>query len=442
MKIFKTRKKTIIIALLAILIIAAVSGVIKALKSYNNLEPYIRQQIEATIKYVPGALVSYPFKAKTSDDVLTAKEKAGGFIKGVCHANDNYEQIKNAGIEWNRADIPFPFDSDGNIRQDYINFKERMQRFADNGINIMAVTPYPGSYIDYGVDPRLPENEDRIKEIAVFMITDLQGAVGALQISNELFAPRFKYPMTSEEAVRFIGITLESVYPVRGDILVGYNTAGPQMDQHMMLKPYLEYCDYVGVDIYVGCFFEFANWMSMYDWVLASLWSYTGKPLILCEFGYISGGERKTEDEKQAILERYGVSSEREARENIEAFIKKLPENMRGRIEREASGDLGRFIFNPEFSNHLYAELPPKVVAKGYPHTPEGQAKFYTDIIERLAKKEYLIGAFAYCYSDSASCYYCGQPDCPVETKWGLVTEYGVEKPSYYAVREAFDKIK
>ena len=407
-----------------------------ALPQYRKLELQVREQIEALVKHMPLALASYPFKAKTSDGVGAAKSKAGGFIKGICHPNDDYEQIKGAGIEWDRADVPFPFDAHGGVRSEYTQWKRRMERFAANGIRIMAVTPYPSAFIRYGADPRLPENEDRVKEIAAFLMEDLRDLIGAMQISNELFVPRFKHPLTSEEAVRFIAIQLEAVYPIRGDVIVGYNTAGPQMDQHAMLKPYLKYCDYVGVDIYIGCFFETGNWMWFYDMTLNTLWSYTGKPVILCEFGYISGGAPKTEAERQAVLERYGAPSEGEARADIEAFVGKMPQKMRDDVRRDSSGDLGEFVFNSEFTNHLYMEMPENVMVKGYPHTPEGQAKFYADIFPRLVAKPYLIGAFVYCYSDSPACYYCGQADCPVETKWGLVTAAGKEKPSYYAVRD------
>jgi hypothetical protein len=427
---------------ITVLILIIVFLTIFGVRSYQRTDPQVREQVEALVKHLPGALLSYPFKAKTSGAVEIAKAKTGGFIKGICHPNDEYEQIKGAGIEWDRADIPFPFDENGNIRQSYVQWKERMGRFVENGIRIMAVTPYPRDYIEFGVDPRLPGNEDRVKEIAVFLIHDLQGLIGAMQISNELYAPRFKYPMTSEEVINFIRMNLEAVYPIRGNVLVGYNTAGPQMDQHAALKPYLKYCDYVGVDIYIGCFFELGNWMWFYDMTLNALWSYTGKPIILCEFGYISGGAPKTVAEKKAILEQYGASSEKEARSNITAFVGNMPEKMRYNISREASGDLGDFVFNSEFTNHLYMELPEKVVVEGYPHTPEGQALFYTDIFPRLVKKDYLIGTFVYCYSDSSACYYCGQPDCPIETRWGLVTVDGHEKPSYYAVRDMWAETK
>jgi hypothetical protein len=428
-------RKAIKIIRLSILAILGIGLAILAIM-VNRLEKSAKDQILASIKNIPASLVSYQFKAKTSEEVSIAMGKAGGFIKGICHPTQNYEQIKGAGIEWNRSDIPFPFEADGSTRQSYLDYKEKMKGYVYSGIKIMAVTPYPYDYIEFGVDPRLPENEARVKEIAEFLITDLQGLIGAMQITNELGVPRFALPLTTEEAMHFLGISLEAVYPLRGDVLVGYNTAGPQADHHELMKPYLQYCDYVGVDIYIGCFASVGNFLSAFDLVLDYLWSCTGKPIILCEFGYIGEGAPKTPEEKRAVLQRYGASSEDEARKDIEAFTARLPERMRNQVYNNASGDWGNFLFYSDFKYHTYAEMPANVVIKKYPHTPEGQAEFYRAILPRLAAKPYLIGAFIYSYADSERCYICGQEECPIETKWGLTTVDGKEKPSYYAVAE------
>lgn len=403
-----------------------------------GLEEFVYKQFGPSLAYIPSSLLSYPFKPKMSEEVSISGQKAGGFIKGVCHANTNYEQIKAAGIEWNRCDIPFPFDASGNLRESYTQFKEELKGYAKNGIKIMAVTPYPDAFIEHGVDPRLPENERRVKEIAVFLLQDLQGLVGALQISNELGIPRFVLPLTTKEAVRFMGLQLAAIHPLRRNVLIGYNTAGPQVDIHLLMRPYHRYCDYVGIDVYIGCFTSWGNHLWMYDALLAYLWSFTGKPLILCEFGYIGGGSPKTAEEKQAILKRYGASSEEEVRKNPQDFTARLPSKMQDYVRRNASGDWGNFLFNSDFREHLYAELPEKNVIAAYPHTPEGQADFYRAILPRLMRKPYLLGAFIYCYGDSSRCYVCGQEDCPVETRWGLTTVNGQEKPAYDAVRHSF----
>jgi hypothetical protein len=307
-------------------------------------------------------------------------------------------------------------------------------------MKIMAVTPYPREFSANGIDPRLPENEAKVKEIAVFLARDLQGLVGALQVTNEMGIPRFTLPLVMEEAARFIGIQLEAIYPVRGNVLVGYNSAGPQVDLHLMLRPYHKFCDYVGIDIYIGCFTPIGNYIWMYDIMLSYLWSFTGKPLILCEFGYIGDGSPRTEEQKRAILMRYGASSEAEARANIQDFVNRLPQKMQDYVRRNASGDWGDFLFISDFREHLYAELPVQNVIPEYPHTPEGQGEFYRVILPRLMQKPYLLGAFIYCYSDSPRCYVCGQEDCPIETRWGLVTMEGKPKPAYEEVRKAWKR--
>ncbi len=78
----------------------------------------------------------------------------------------------------------------------------------------------------------------------------------------------------------------------------------------------------------------------------------------------------------------------------------------------------------------------------GMPHTPEGQAKFFSKVIERLYKLPFMCGTIIYCYTDFDRCGYCGQSDCPTETLWGLVDRNGTPKPSYHAVKKAFEKCR
>jgi len=409
------------------------------------MESFVKDQLIATLKYAPFHWAASYFKKGASPAAEEAKRKAGGFMKGVCHPSENYAQITGAGIEWNRADIAFPFDKDGSIRQEYLDWKEKVRRYQENGVRIMAVTPYPRTFIEYGIDPRLPENEARVREIAVFLLNDLRGIAEVYQITNEMGLPQFMKPLTIQEAVRFIGIQLEAMYPHRGDILLGYNSSGPQADLHSLMRPWHKYCDYVGIDIYLGCFVAAGNWMYMFDALMRYLWSMTGKPILLAEFGYISGGAPKTPEEKRAILQRYGVSSEAEAREKLDMFmenIRKVNETLWKRANKLASGNPADLLFNTMERNHFYSELPKGVVIKKYPHTPEGQADFYRDIFPRLAKLPFVLGAFIYNWKDGEKCGYCGQSDCPQETRWGLVDTQYREKPSYYAVRDALAKIK
>ena len=409
------------------------------------MEAFINDMLKSTVKYLPAHLCASYFKKRSSPEISQVKSRAGGFLKGVCHPSRNYEQIKGAGFEWFRSDIPFPFDKEGNVRQNYLDWKEAVRGFAENGLRTFAVTPYPKEFLAAGIDPRLPEDEARVRETAVFLLEDLRGLVDAFQITNEMGVPRFTNPLTMEQAVRFIGIQLEAMHPHRGDIIIGYNAVMIQCDLHARMRPWLKYCDYVGIDIYVGCFAPVANWPYTFDMMLRYLWSMTRKPVILTEFGYISGGAPKTPEEKQAILERYGVSGEKEARENLGAFMERIKEvspQIWNYTTRNASGDYADFIFQLDFCNHFYSELPARTVIKKYPHTPDGQAAFYAEILPRIAKLPFLIGAFVYCWKDSERCYVCGQDDCPTETRWGIVDMQHNEKPAYYAVRDALANIR
>lgn len=387
-------------------------------------------------------IVSNPF-AYLDKEITVVEEKIGGFMKGVCHAEPQYDLLNEGNIEWYRDDIPFPYDENGNISKSYIVWKIKAQRYVKNGVRIFGITPYPDDYIEYGLDPRDPANREAIQDIARFYVEDLKGIVGAFQITNEMGIDRFTLPLTLDEAADFIGMQLEAMYPVRGDIIIGYNLGGLSIATlPFKMMDYHKYCDYVGVDMYLGCFEPVLKKPEQMITILNFVRKVTGKPIILCEFGYIGLGEPKSEEERTAILQQYGYNSEAEARADINNFINKLPEDMKEEIIEDygdrSDEEKGDLIFDGEYSNHLYCELQDGFGLYDYEHTPEGQAAFFADIIPELRDLDYLVGMCVYCWQDSGDCYVCGQADCPVETKWGLVDYEGNPKPSYYAVKEAY----
>lgn len=407
------------------------------------MEKSITDQIVPTLKNLPVSVIKSYFKKSCSSDVIACKTRTGGFVKGVCHPNGNYEQLKKANLGWIRIDIPYPFDDNGDISKSYEDFRIKVSEYKKNGIKVMAVTPYPYTFIEHGLDPRLTENEEKICSVARFIVTDLRDSVGIFQITNEMGIPRFTIPLTMDEAARFIGIQAKAVFNLKGNSLVGYNCAGPQVDLHEKLKPFMNYMDYVGLDLYLGCFMNITCFMNLFDSVLRFVWEFTGKPVLMCEFGYMSGGAPKTAEERSEILARYGASSEKDAAAHIRSFVDNFPDTMKEYVRRCSPDESHQadYIFKSDFRNHFYCELPSTCLIPGYPHTPGGQADFYRDVFKRFAKLDFLIGAFIYCYSDSDRCYVCGQADCPTETRWGLVDCDGNEKPAYYAVRDALASI-
>lgn len=406
------------------------------------MEQFVIDQIKSGLKYLPTNLAKSFFIPDSNEQTEKMRKN---FIRGVCHPRGDHKQITDANIEWIRTDIPFPFEKDGSISQSYINYKEEAKKFQQDGIKVMAVTPYPKDFIEHGADIRKADGEKKIQEIARFMIRDLQGVVSGLQITNEMGMPRFTKPLEMKDAAKFIGVQLKEMYYLRGDIIIGYNSAGPAANLNELMQPYYQYCDYIGIDIYIGCFYGVGGFMWMFDALFRYLWAMTGKPIVLQEFGYISGGHTKTPKQRNELLQRYGAKNKKDAKKNIEKFVDNLPPVLSEHTKYICDGDKNRyynFLFKSDMRDHLYCELQLPTRIPGYEHTPEGQGKFYTDIIERLYNQKYVAGMFIYCYQDSDKCYVCGQSDCPVETRWGLVDADLKPKPSYYAVQKGFGKIK
>ena len=78
-------------------------------------------------------IVATPF-ARFDNEVVVAEEKVDGFMKGVCHAEPDYELLQEGNIEWFRDDIPFPFDKKGRPSKSYLSWKKEIKEYVANGI--------------------------------------------------------------------------------------------------------------------------------------------------------------------------------------------------------------------------------------------------------------------------------------------------------------------
>ena len=378
-------------------------------------------------------------------------EKAGGYIYGVCWPTEYYKRLKDVGLGWVRFDIPYPYDTNGNLRAEYTAFKKKAKGYTDNKIKVMAITPYPKDFVNIGgFDPIDSANIQRTQEIAVFLINDLRNVVAGIQISNELDHPTHKKPFTTlEQAVKFIGIQAEALNAVKGDLIVGYNTCSLNKNMNTLMKPYLPYMDYVGVDLYYGTWAK--GKLDNYIQDLRTLYQAVNKPILLAEFGYASKGSPTAED-CAAILAGYGYDSEAAARADIVKLVEKLPDQFKALIKNNYpdTADWGNAVF-VTYGNHFYgcnklASSNPitdiDLTEPDISHSEEGQAEFFRQLIPLLKQQPYLIGFFIYCWSDRSVCGTCGLERCPNETSWGLVTAQDIKKPSYHAVKEAIEACK
>lgn len=407
------------------------------------MEQYVKDQITYGLKYLPANLIKSIFVKKSSKQ--TEEFRKNDFICGICHAHDEYDLLHEANIEWLRSDVTFPFLPDGSKNPFFEYYKQELKRHHDNGIKVMAVTPYPQSYLEVGADIRTEEGTKKVIEITKYIFDEIKDYVAGIQITNEMGMPRFTIPFTMDEAVKFIGVQLEALYPIRGDIKIGYNCAGPAADLLSKLRPYNKYCDYLGVDIYIGCFGALYQPMWLYNVLLNYYWAMTKLPIVIQEFGYISGGHPKTKAQKLELLNKYGVKDFKEAKAKTDVLVSNLPDDFNARVKQLSEGDPNRYynlLFKSDLRDHLYCELPRVQKIPFCDHTPEGQARFYDKVFKRLFKKKFVCGTVIYCFSDSKSCYVCGQDECPIETRWGIVDRDKKPKPSYYSVKKAFAKIQ
>ena len=389
--------------------------------------------------------------------------RAGGLICGVCHPDNKGEEVLELGADWVRVDISWPaYNTDGSANIYYEWIKGQMINYANQGLKVFAVTPYPKSYQEWGYDPLTPEGRLEITKMARFYVEDLRGIVSAFQVTNEMTEPQFRAPLSDRQAVEFIGMQLQAMYRYRGNILIGYNMSATDINFASKMSEYNDYCDYIGIDLYLGCFESMTRYFGFATgtaWVKLA-WSQAHRPIIFTEFGYLSAGERMSDENKLALLHKYGAvgdtvaEAEAYAKAHIIDFINDadFPAALRERLYLLCADDeeaLANTLFGGSgwssisYAAHLYMELEDGVYIDGYPHTPEGQADYFTAFFDNIIiPNEMVCGAIMYCFNDSARCYVCGQEHCPVETGWGLLDGKGEKKPAFDAVKDAFAKWK
>lgn len=382
-------------------------------------------------------------------------------------------------MEWDRYDMEMVEAYDKTTRvvtpgAGYLSRKASYQHLVDKGMKIFAVTPYPKSYAAIGIDPR--KDEQALSDIAKFFVDDLTGVVGAFQISNELMEPRFSFDnMNDEENAHFLGIQIAAMQEEKkalsaqgktaaGDILVGYNVADfIASDFILTMKPYNPFCDYVGLDLYLGCFEGTTRDLSENEMMLRMIYGLTGKPVIECEFGYIGLGQDKSTAEREAwIQKKYpGFTDEADCRSRAVELIKSTAfttetslqprvisyaqqhyNDMNISLENISNEQAAYALFDTELANHFYCILDSSYYLTDYFHTREGAASFFKDQIPFIARLPFVIGAMVYHISESEECYFCGQSECPNECGWGMWDPRSKELfPAFYAVRDAFAAI-
>jgi hypothetical protein len=325
-------------------------------------------------------------------------------------------RIKEAGIGWLRQDFPFPFADrlGGALAEDYLRARATAQTWAQQGLQVMGVTPLVGSG-GYRADesgtmrfvwhdslpawmgvPGSAEYNARYQEMCSLLAEDLRGIVQMWQITNEMDIEIFAGPVKPRQACDLILGAARGLKGADPSLVVGTNTAGSANAYYMYGRLYADpagVLDYCGVDGYYGSWIDGGpeNWAAR----IVELYELTGRKVLVNEWGFASKGAVMSAEERQARDK--GASA---------CQFRKWPSTWDGG------------------------------------HTLQAQAEYVRLGLETFrAHREVLLGAFFYRWEDQERCWQCGSTECPLEIAWGLVDVQGQPKPAYFTFKEGIRRL-
>ncbi len=357
------------------------------------------------------------------------------FMKGIC-GRPKPEEMRDCGFNWIRTGIEFPYEKDGSFSEIYLRSKEKLKKYKQNGIKTMVITPNPEAFEEYGIRVATKEGLKQVEQIIASVAEDLKGLVDGWQIANEMNVYFFRSPLYFDESIEFIAAGLKGVRSVDQDVLLGFNTSEFSESSEYMTKKLLkhkELFNYMGYDGYYGTWIKGNT--DDYIKTIEYIYKLTGKPVIMQEFGFASSGDIIKPGEFESYLKQYGYSNFEEAAADFDTLVKKLPKRIAEMVRStpyEDDWELRLINIKPHLLQKWVGSLD------GTPHTLQMQAQFYDELLPKLARCEYLMGAFIFSWRDSGRCFFCLEEDCPCETAWGINDSNGNLKPAYYVVKKYF----
>ena len=318
------------------------------------------------------------------------------------------EMMHDAGIGWVRQGFGFPFTDrvGGTLTERYTEAKANAEARAAAKFRILGVTPHPfrskyepdeNSALQMKWRPSLPEwfgtvgGEEyfaNYNATCQWLAEDLRGLVSMWQIANELDLGTFAGPLDLDQAAELITNGARGLKHADPSLVVGHNPAGGSGEDSLYGRLFgrgERVLDYCGADGYYG------TWQrgGPQTWAdrIAELRELTGAAVLINEWGFSSKGKTAPEGEYPM-----GVAN---------------------------------------------CETRKWVHTWGAGHNYEGQAAYVTEAFKAFAShRDALLGVFFYRWEDQETCWACGEPDCMVETAWGLVDLQGRAKPSLQAFKE------
>jgi hypothetical protein len=333
--------------------------------------------------------------------------------------NPDYDLMREAGIEWVRAGVGFPFaDSNFNTLSDqYKKYREIIYKWRKEGFNVKAITPLYGMMFATKGSPSLtfrrflPEWVGKVTdkefyeimtEAMKFASKDLKDVVTYYQISNEMDITRFRGEMTQEQAAQYMYSCAKGIKLGNPDAKVGINTSCMTNDESVYFYKTLYdpnsdvYFDYAGIDYYFGSHHP----GTPYDWikVINDVYNITKRPIIIAEWGYSSIGDY--------IVDGWPAEPNKAPNENGEFWV------------------CARGAWAYAWKDR---------------HDEQVQAEYIYEAMKIFANDDRVIGCFQYDWQDDPVCF-CGRKNCPHECGWGMIDPEGKPKPAYYSFKKAVEE--
>jgi hypothetical protein len=351
-------------------------------------------------------------------------------------AVNDFASMQHIGISWLRLGVGFPF-ADESLKTptpEFTRFIDQARRLREKGFGIMAVTPCLGgimidqsedlhhvndfgihklgielsdeekSYPDVspgGIDRRYfqwrvpPWLREYVSDSFYRKYADLcrriaamtAGAVDIWQISNEMDIAASKGPLSLDQVIRFHAAGARGIKEgdpnARCSINLALHDTWALCIYEHQYRNNPELFDYAGTDGYFGTWHTGGpdSWVGWINQVHAL----TGKRVLIHEWGYSSAG---------------GVPQK-------------------------------RTLHHP----------PTWEFAWKHAHTEQEQAEYIDECLRVFANHPSCAGSFFFRWTDTRTCTYCGKPQCPIESCWGLVESWtGRKKPSFLAFKDAVAK--
>ena len=338
-------------------------------------------------------------------------------MTGLCvhHENPNFALMRASGVRWCRLHLPYPWLDriDGQYDPEFLRAIGEIVLYRRQGFQPLVTTPALGSmhydaaagdtvwHPGYPAWMGTPE-EDFFHEALEAGVAEMarmtEGLVEWWQLGNEPDFPVFIGPTGREANLRFNRTLALAFHEYAPQAKTGINLAGVAgeniteyalwITEELYRKQALPYA-YLGLDGYFGCWQPGGpeNWVGYID----RMHTLSGKPILINEWGFSTI---------------YSAPFERDP----ERKLYYNNENCRAKTWQNKWN--------------------------GQEHSPEVQADYIRQTLEIFAGHPACIGNFFFRWSDSETCWQCGEHNCPTETHWGITDLEQRPLPGYFALQE------